>query len=194
MIPLLVGRCFPQRREQAQSQPWIVSAYAGNVYRIDGDVRFKHVGETTWRLLHVGERLKLGDEVLTGDHAYAEWSLNPGSHLEVHAHSQVRVFDTSLDRMHFDIEAGQVFAVVTTLDNGAALVMDTPPALLHITKRGIYRIRVNTENQAEAAVQIGELKLIDGKGKTVKVTTGRRVRLAVIGERKPWAMDMTTAK
>lgn len=156
----------------------IVSARAGVVSRVEGDVWYRRRDEQQTQQLSTGVSLSVGDLVWTGSRGRAEWSLNPGSSLQVGPRSQVRVYETSLEKMHFDIERGEVFAVVKPLDDGAALVLDTPPALLNVIRSGRYRVRVATDNGTEAAVSSGELRFINQEGKTVRIMKRQRVRFA----------------
>ncbi len=171
-------------RASAQSQ--VISASAGKVSRVDGEVWFRHRNETGLQPLHVNQKLVAGDLILTGTSGRAEWSLSPGSYLQVGPISQVRIYETSLDQMHFDIERGEVFAIVSKLDNRAALVLDTPPALFTVAKRGRYRVRVHVGDETEAAVAEGELRFTDGEGKEIKVTKRRRARFSAAKRRKTW--------
>jgi ferric-dicitrate binding protein FerR (iron transport regulator) len=82
-----------------------------------------------------------GDAVITTATGRAEWSLNPGAYLQAAPGSFVRVKDTGLDRMHFDLERGEVYAEARSAD-GAALVIRAPPGLLTVKQSGHYHVRV----------------------------------------------------
>jgi FecR protein len=151
----------------------LVSARVGDITRVDGEVWLRRRGESELQSLRIGRRLCAGDVVLTGAGGRAEWSLNPsnpGSYLQIAPHSQVSVFEDTADEMHFDIFQGEVFVIVGTFDKGEALELDTPYALLTVTKRGSYRVRVSSNNDTEADVALGELRFVDSKGKTGRIT------------------------
>lgn len=171
---------------EASAQSQVISASAGTVSRVDGEVWFRHRGATGLQPLRADQKLVAGDLIVTGGSGRVEWSLNLGSYLQVGARSQVRIYETSLDQMHFDVERGEVFAVVAAFDKHAALVLDTPPALFTVVKRGRYRLRVETDDETEAAVAEGELRFTDSEGKEIKVTKRRRARFSAAKRRKTW--------
>ena len=163
---------------QAQAPSMVVSARPGEMTRIDGDVWLKRFGESDLQPLRVGKTLSSGDVVLTGAEGRAEWSLNPGhpgSYLQVAPHSRVSVYKDETDQMHFDIFQGEVFVIVGVFDRGEVLELDTPYALLTVTSRGSYRVRVSPNNDTEADVAQGELQFLDSKGQTGRVTKRKHV-------------------
>jgi hypothetical protein len=175
---------WTMRQEEAESTQ-VISARAGTVTRLNGEVWYRHRNETEVRPLKLGERLADGDMVLTGDHGRLELSLNPESFLQIGALSQVRLYDSRLDRMHFDIEQGEVFVIARSMANDVTLVLDTPPALLTVVRSGRYRVRVKASDATEAAVATGELQFVNKQGETIQITKGRRVRFAASsGEQK----------
>ncbi len=146
------------------------------VCHVEGDVwHHSHSKGEKVQQLEVGTKLNQGDLVLTGDKGFAEWSLNPDSYLRVAANSQVRIQETSLDRMRFDIERGEVFINIRSLNNGASFALHTPPGLLTVYKPGRYLIRVAESGETEAIVGKGELRYKDKKGKRNSLKEGRRV-------------------
>lgn len=137
MLVLLVSlRGYSQSPDHSQAQlpSLIVSTRAGDVTRIDGDVWLKRRGESSLLPLRIGKRLSSGDVVVTGAQGHAEWSLNVDSYFQVAAHSQVSIYEDSSDQMHFDIFQGEVFVLIGTFDRGTVLEIDTPYALLTVTK------------------------------------------------------------
>jgi hypothetical protein len=164
---------------EAQMPSLIISARAGDVTRIDGNVWLKRRGESSLLPLRIGKRLSSGDVVVTGAQGRAEWSLNANSYFQVAPYSQVSIYEDSPDQMHFDIFQGEVFVNIGKLDRGTVLEMDTPYALLKVTKRGNYRVRVSTNNDTEADVAQGELEFVDSKGQTGIVTKRKHVRFFV---------------
>ncbi|HWO02302.1 MAG TPA: FecR domain-containing protein [Blastocatellia bacterium] len=179
--PLASLRGYGQDREpvRSQEQSRLVSARVGDVTRVDGDVWLKQRDESDLQSLRIGRKLSAGDVVLTGAQGRAEWSLNPGnpgSYLQIAPHSQVSIYEESVDQMHFDIFQGEVFVIVGTFARGEALELDTPYALLTVRKRGRYRVRVAANNDTDADVALGELRFVNSKGQTGRVTKHKHVR------------------
>ena len=177
----------PARPGQAR----VVSARVGEITRVAGTASVHRRGETELRALGRGDVLGGGDMVVTGDGGRAEWTLNFGSVLQVGPRSRAHVYSVAPDSLHFDIERGEVFAVVAALDS---LVLDTPPALLNVVKGGRYRVRVAADEATEAAVRQGELQFVDGAGQTIRVTKRRRVRFAASQRRQTWDKDTATVR
>jgi FecR-like protein len=159
-----------------RSEAQVVSARAGVVCHVAGDVSYHpHSKDGSVQKLEVGMELNNGDLVLTGDNAIAEWSLNPNSYLTVNANSHVRLQETSLDRMRFDIERGDMVINMRSLSSGVSLALHAPPGLLSVHKPGRYIIRIAESGETEAIVVKGELRYKDKNGRLNSVKAGRQV-------------------
>jgi hypothetical protein len=119
--------------------------------------------------------------VFTSKTGSVTWALNPDSYMVVAADSVVRVYAAALDRMHFDVERGQVVVVSRSLKGGAALVIHAPPGILAVYKPGRYLFRVAEGGETEASVEKGELRY-EEKGRTVSVRKGRKVYFRRVGK------------
>jgi ferric-dicitrate binding protein FerR (iron transport regulator) len=185
-VLLVVMLTTPSRGAGAvvSEQEHVVSSRAGVVTRADGEVLYGAQGDRDMRRLQIGVRLINGDAVTTAAKSRAEWSLTPDSYLQVGADSRVRVYETSLDRMHFDVERGEVFIIVRSLAGGAALIVHAPPGEVTVRKPGRYRFRVATSGETEAAVGSGELRYVDDQGKTVVIRKRKRIRFHVTGKKE----------
>jgi hypothetical protein len=168
----------------ASEQGQVVAARAGIVTRAEGEVLYGAQGDREMRRLQIGVRLANGDAVTTALKSRAEWSLTPDSYLQVGADSRVRIYETSLDRMHFDVERGEVFIIVRSLAGGEALVVHAPPGEVIVRKPGRYRFRVAASGETEAAVSSGELRYINEQGKTVIIRKRKRIRFHVAGKKE----------
>ena len=154
----------------------VVSARAGLVTRVEGGVRcHHHEREGGVEELHVGERIHDEDIVFTDETGSAQWNLNPDSYLTESPGSTVRVYDTSLDRMSFGVERGEVVVGVRSLRGGISLTIQTPPGPLTVHKAGLYRFRVADDGGTVAEVVRGELRYTDEAGKLNVVKKGRSV-------------------
>src|SRR5215204_2196029 len=63
----------------------VVSARAGRVNFVSGDVRLRRSGSLEWSALTVNDELKSGDSVTTGPGGRVEILLNPGSYFRTGA-------------------------------------------------------------------------------------------------------------
>lgn len=154
----------------------VVSARAGQVTRVEGEVRcHHHERESGVEDLRVGERLHDDDIVFTSETGRAQWTLNPDSYLSASPNSAVHVYDTSLERMTFGVERGEVVVGVRSLRDGISLTIRTPPGPLTVYKAGLYRFRVADDGGTEVAVVKGELRYTDEAGNLVVVKKSRSV-------------------
>jgi len=183
-VLLVVMLTTSSRGAVVSEQEHVVSSRAGVVTRAEGEVLYRAQGERDMRRLQIGVRLTNGDAVTTAAKSRAEWSLTPDSYLQVGADSRVRIYETSLDRMHFDVERGEVFIIVRSLAGGAALIVHAPPGEVTVRKPGRYRFRVAANGETEAAVGRGELRYVDDLGKTVTIRKRRRIRFHVTGKKE----------
>ena len=159
-----------------QAQVKVVSARAGLVTRVEGDVRcHHHEREGGLDELRAGESLHDEDVVFTNETGSAQWTLNPDSYLSAAPGSAVRVYDTNLERMSFGVERGEVVVVAHSLGKGVSLTIRTPPGPLTVHKAGIYRFRVAEDGETVAEVVKGELRYTDETGSLVVVKKGRSV-------------------
>ena len=176
---LLCG--WPQESRIAQAQ--VLAARAGVVTRAEGEVFYRQRDGMDVRQLQVGVKLGDGDALITKQGGRAEWSLTPDSFLQVGADSSVRVYELGSSRLHFDVERGEVYVIVRSLEKGGALIIHTPPGLLTAYKPGRYRVRVATSGDTDAAVAKGELSYVDAKGNLIRVGKRKEVHLFT-GEKK----------
>lgn len=86
-----------------------VSARGGLVTGVEGEVTH-HCHEKAGGVekLPADARLHDGHLVYTAKGGRVTWALNPDSYMTVSADSVVRVYEGALDRMHFDVERGEV--------------------------------------------------------------------------------------
>jgi hypothetical protein len=164
------------------AQERVVSARAGLVTGLESEVTH-HCHEKAGGVekLPAGARLHDGDLVYTSKGGRVTWALNPDSYMTVSADSVVRVYSGALDRMHFDVERGEVVVVSRSLSGGASLVIHVPPGILSVHKPGRYLFRVAEGGETEASVEKGELRY-EEKGRTVSVKKGRKVYFKRVGK------------
>ncbi len=163
-------------RSPASRYTQVVSARAGLVTRVEGEVRcHHHEREGGVEELRAGERIHDDDIVFTNETGRAQWTLNPDSYIAESPNSTVRVYDTSLDRMSFGVERGEMVVAARSLSKGVSLTIRTPPGPITVYKAGLYRFRVAEDGGTVAEVVRGELRYTDETGKLVVVKKGRSV-------------------
>lgn len=174
----------PCGRASEASQPQLVSARAGLVTRVDGEVLRRRGGAGDAQTLRKGATLDDGDVVVTAEKGHADWSLTPDSYVHVSGNAYLRAYETEFDRMHFDIERGEVLVVVRSLESGVSLVIHAPPGLITVRKAGRYLFRVAANGDTEAVVgKKGELRYRDERGADVSLKKGMSVNFRGVGKR-----------
>ena len=154
----------------------IISTRAGTVKKVEGEAFYRcHLNEKEASPLEKGLKLHEEDTLLTTKEASVVITLNPDSYLLVGADAFLRVKQTTLDAMHFDIERGEIFVFVRSLEDGVSLVIHTPPAVLMVYEKGDYRFLVEENGNTEANVVRGKLRYTDNQNNPVRVKKGKKV-------------------
>ena len=153
----------------------VIGAQAGLVKKVSGEVLIHcHNRESGFSKLRDGEALHNEDLVITDSSGLTVFSLNPGSYLQMSAGTTLRVRETVLSAMHFDVDVGEVIVHVGSLKNGASLVLHAPPGILEIREKGLYRVSVKLKGDTEVNVIRGELVYTDN-GRPVRLKKGQVV-------------------
>jgi hypothetical protein len=158
----------------------VVSARAGGVNYVLGDVKYRPKGSDVWKTLSTRDTLDSGDAVRTGAAAVVEVLLNPGSYLRAGGATEFVLADASLDELRIRLNRGSV--VVEAMSYGDAKLdirVDTPQTQSAILRTGIYRYNATATGTTEVIVQKGRALVGAGVsaivlkgGKMVRVTTG----------------------
>src|SRR5207253_8732298 len=149
---------------QAQNrEKYVISAKAGGINLVSGDVTVRHEGAKTRQALTAKDDLGSGDVVLTGQGGRVEVLLNPGSYMRVSENSEFELTDASLDALQVKLSSGSAILEVGSADGvKVAINVVTPQSSVLITKGGIYRFNVSPGEMTEIFVRKGKLLL--GKG------------------------------
>jgi hypothetical protein len=156
----------------------VVSARAGGVNYVIGDVKLRRNGENRWQSF-IGTSIDLdsGDSLKTGANGFAEVLLNPGSYLRLGADSEFVLTDSSLDGLSLQLVRGSAVVEATGYDKkGALFTVETPQSRVAIVKSGIYRFNVLASGQTEVAVRKGRVTVGDEPASLV-VKEGNVARL-----------------
>jgi hypothetical protein len=156
----------PKRAAMADISGYTVSAKAGAVNIVEGDVTYRHA-DGDWDLLIAGDDLKSGDRVRTRATGRAEILLNPGSYLRMSENTEVVFLDTSLGSLKVELLEGSVIieAAMLDTDKTAIATVVTPAGKLLIALGGLYRFNVE-EAKTMALVRKGRL-IVPHPGETL---------------------------
>lgn len=175
---LLVFCGFAIISAQAQNrEKYIISAEAGGVNMVSGDVLVVRKGETDQEELTSTDDLRSGDRVITGQDGRVEVLLNPGSYLRVAEDSEFELADASLDRLLIRLTKGSAIVEASGGDGvELSINIKTPQTEALITRGGVYRFNVNSNHTTEIIVHKGRVQY--GAGLTERLRGGRK---ALIG-------------
>ncbi|MGI8639632.1 MAG: FecR domain-containing protein [Pyrinomonadaceae bacterium] len=149
---------------------YVISADAGGVNYVEGKVSVKQNNGRNGYLLR-GDKLEVGEKVMTGADGKAEILLNPGSYLRLAGNSDFEFATTSLDDLQLKLTRGSaMFEVIT--DNDFTFAVNTPKGHFYIIESGVYRIDVLGDGSGKIEVWKGKAQVGDGNEQIVK--KGRR--------------------
>jgi hypothetical protein len=173
----------------------VVSARAGGVNFVSGEVKVRSGGETEWRDLWEKDELRSGDAVRTGADGRVEILLNPGSYFRAGEGAEFTLADASLDDLRVTLSRGSAVVEATGYsDIDLSITVATPRSRVRIIRSGIYRIDVPATGAAAVSVLKGRARV--GSGELV-VKGGRRalageggVEVSKLDKRSPDALDL----
>ena len=174
---------------------YVISAKAGGINYITGDVIVTRKGAQTPETLTDKDNLESGDVVETNGDGRIEVLLNPGSYLRVGENSEFEFTSSSLDRLSIKLRRGSaVIEAVGTDDTALWLEVQTPQTRAEIVKRGVYRINVLPTGETEVLVRKGRA-LVGANSEVVKggqkIIVGRgRVETAKIDKKLQDSLDL----
>jgi hypothetical protein len=134
----------------------VISARAGGVNFVSGDVQARRSGEADWRRLSMKDELASGDDVRTGASGRVEILLNPGSYFRAGGGAEFTFSDSSLEDLRLELARGSAVVEATGYsDLDLSITIATPRTLVRIIRSGVYRIDVTPAGAAEVAVLKG---------------------------------------
>ena len=177
----LVGCAATFTGARDRDQARVISAKAGGVNHVAGDVSVRRAGATEWKGLTASDDLKSGDAVRTGADGRAEILLNPGSYLRLGRDTEFVFAETSLDRLRLKLSAGSAVVEATGYSDIDVLVtVETPEAQVSILRSGLYRFNAARPGATEVFVHDGRASV---RGALVK--GGQFVRVAGVAGAVP---------
>ncbi|HEX5735666.1 MAG TPA: FecR domain-containing protein [Blastocatellia bacterium] len=155
-----------------QSQ-YVVSARAGVVNIVEGDVSFERAGKSD--MLIAGDVVRSGDLVKTGANGRAEILLNPGSYLRLSTNTEFIFKDTRIHRLELELLKGSAIIEASVVVETITVI--TPQREIPIDNGGLYRFNIGAAGGSEIVLRKG--KVLAGG---VVVKEGRK---AMIGNGAP---------
>jgi hypothetical protein len=170
----------PAREDDAndvRSDARVISARAGRVNLVSGNVQLRRADSLEWRVLTPDDELKSGDTVTTGVGGRVEILLNPGSYFRAGANTEFTLASADLDDLRVELARGSAVVEATGYtETELAITVATPRASVHIIRTGIYRINALADGTAEVGVFEGRA-VING----TLVKGGKRARAGAAG-------------
>lgn len=182
LVALSIFTAFAVASARAQNrEDHFISARAGGVNFVNGDVKARHAGEADWRRLSTKDDLKTGDTVRTGMDGRVEVLLNPGSYFRAGESTEFELVDASLDNLRLRLTRGSAVVEAAGYDRlGLDIAVATPQARVHIIRSGVYRFSVLPSGVTEVAVQKGRALIGEG-GAAQLIKSGSVARVGAGG-------------
>jgi hypothetical protein len=176
----------------------LISAKAGGVNFVAGDVKARHADGKDWLSVSVKDDLRSGDAARTGADGRVEVLLNPGSYLRAGASTEFGLEDASLDNLRLRLTRGSVLVEATGYDNvGLNIKIATPRTRLSIVRTGVYRIDVSQSGETVLSVLKGRALVGEGAaglvlkaGKVALVGAGVGVEVAKADKKQRDELDL----
>jgi hypothetical protein len=191
----VVVTCAAFARAQNREEHF-VSARAGGVNFVSGEVTFRRAGRDAWQQLATTDELKSGDAVRTGADGRAEILLNPGSYLRLGADSEFELTDAALDTLRLKLVRGSALVEAAGFDDADFRVaLDTPQTHVSLVRGGIYRFNVADAGATEVFVRkgralVGREQALVKEGMSARVTTAGSVEIAKFDKKERDALDL----
>jgi len=159
----------------------IISARAGGVNLVSGDVKVRRAASADWLALLTPDELKSGDTVRTGLTGRVEILLNPGSYFRAGGGTEFTLASTDLNDLRVELARGSAVVEATGYgDMDLSIDVAVPGALVKIVRSGVYRINAPAAGTPEVAVVKGRA-VVGGttiKGGKVARVSGGNVEVA----------------
>jgi hypothetical protein len=176
----------------------LISANAGGVNLVSGDVKIRRAGSQEWQRVSVKDDLKSGDTARTGADGRVEVLLNPGSYLRAGALTEFELTDSSLDNLRLSLTRGSLLVEATGYDElGVNIQVTSPRARVELGRSGVYRIEVAQTGETIVSVQKGRALIGDGlakvvikSGKVARIGSGGTVEVAKFDNKQRDDLDL----
>jgi uncharacterized membrane protein YgcG len=170
----------------------VISARAGGVNLVSGDVKVRRAASAEWVSLSTQDVLEGGDAVRTGPTGRVEILLNPGSYFRAGGDTEFTLASADLNDLRVELARGS--AVVEAMgygygDTNLSIDVAVTDALVKIVRSGVYRFNTRAGTPTEVVVAKGRAvvgsTVIKG-GKSARVS-GSNVEVSKL--EKKWRDD-----
>jgi hypothetical protein len=169
----------------------VISARAGGVNLVSGDVKVRRAASAEWVSLSTQDELGSGDTVRTGTNGQVEILLNPGSYFRAGGGTEFTLAGAELDDLRVELARGSAVVEATGYD-GMSLSIDVavPGAVVKIVRGGVYRFNATEAGPAEVVVTNGRAVVGSTKVKGGKVARISGAGIEVAKFDKQWRDDL----
>jgi len=170
----------------------VISARAGGVNLVAGDVRVRRAASADWVALSTPDELKSGDTVRTGLTGRVEILLNPGSYFRAGGGTEFTLVSADLNDLRVELARGSSVVEATGYgDMSLSIDVAVPGALVKIVRSGVYRFNVPAAGPPEVAVVKGRAVVGSTiiKGGKVARLSGESVEVAKLDKNSRDALD-----
>ena len=150
----------------AAGDKYVISAKAGGVNFVEGSVMIVKQNGRTGKLLK-GDRVEVGDRVVTGSDGRVELLMNPGSFVRLDHNSAFRFKTTSLEDLQLLLENGSAMFEVYAANN-FRVVVNVPKAKYTLLDTGVYRVDASAQGDSQLRVFRGKAHVGNVAGGEVK--------------------------
>ncbi len=150
----------------AAGDKYVISAKAGGVNFVEGSVMVVKQNGRTGKLLK-GDRVEVGDRVVTGADGRVELLMNPGSFVRLDHNSAFRFKTTSLEDLQLLLENGSAMFEVYAANN-FRVVVNVPKAKYTLLDTGVYRVDASAQGDSQLRVFKGKAHVGNVAGGEVK--------------------------
>ena len=169
----------------------VISARAGGVNLVSGDVKVRRATSADWVALSTPDELKSGDTVRTGSNGRVEVLLNPGSYLRAGGNTEFTLAETDLDKLRVEFSHGSAVVEATGYrDMGLFIDVVVPGAIVKILTTGVYRINVPASGPTEVSVTKGRAFVGITRVKSGKVARVSNGNVEVVKLDKNWRDEL----
>lgn len=158
---------------------YLISAKAGGVNYVSGDVTIQKNPTQSIHALVTGESVEAGEKIISGSNGLAEILLNPGSYARLAGNTEFTLLTNSLDDLQVELARGTAIFEIYAVDR-FNLVINLPNAKVRLLKSGVYRADILHDGSVQISVWSGRAVVEGGpvatqieKGNGVVISNGK---------------------